>query len=184
MTTRNNRIFKLVLSALFLAMAMILPFVTGQIPKLGNAFLPMHLPILLCGFFCGPIYGTVVGAVAPYLRFLLFGMPTLMPMGISMSFELATYGLIAGLLFRLLPKKPLFVYLSLIGSMIAGRITWGIARVILYGMGQAPFGWQAFLSGAFLTAIPGIVIQILLIPPLVILLAKVYPRLNQDLHNG
>ena len=177
-THHKNHIFKLVLSAMFLAMAMIFPWITGQISQLGNAFLPMHIPILLCGFFCGPIYGVTLGALAPYLRFILFGMPTLMPIGIAMSFELAAYGLVAGLLYRILPRNALTAYLSLIGAMIMGRIVWGAARVMLYDLGKVPFGWEAFMSGAFFAAIPGIVIQLVLIPPLVILLGKIYPQLG------
>ena len=175
----KHHIFKLVLSAMFLAMAMVFPLITGQISELGNAFLPMHIPILLCGFFCGPIYGVTLGALAPYLRFILFGAPTLMPIGIAMSFELATYGLMAGLLYKHLRKNTFNTYLTLLISMISGRIIWGIARIVLYDLGKVPFGWEAFLSGALLMAIPGIVIQIALIPPLVILLRKVYPKLGE-----
>ena len=163
---------------MFLALAMLLPFVTGQIPEIGNMLCPIHIPVLLCGFLCGPIYGVTVGAVAPLLRFALFGMPPLMPNGVAMCFELAAYGLIAGIAYKLLPKKPFFVYVSLLLSMLIGRLVWGAARVFLLGIANIPFSWAAFISGALLTAIPGIVLQIVLIPPLVILLRKVTPRLN------
>lgn len=168
----KNKSYKMVLSAMFLALALVLPFLTGQIQQIGNALCPMHIPVLLCGFFCGPVYGAVVGLIAPLLRFLLFGMPPLMPIGIAMCFELMTYGLVSGLLYKLLPKKKLNVYVALLGAMLAGRVIWGIARVILLGLGEFEFGWAAFLSGAFLTAIPGIIVQIVLIPILVIALKK------------
>lgn len=168
----KSKIFKMVLGAMFLALALVLPFLTGQIQQIGNALCPMHIPVLLCGFFCGPVYGAVVGLIAPLLRFLLFGMPPLMPIGIAMCFELMTYGLVSGLLYKLLPKKKLNVYVALLGAMLAGRVIWGIARVILLGLGEFEFGWAAFLSGAFLTAIPGIIVQIVLIPILVIALKK------------
>lgn len=89
-----------------------------------------------------------------------------------MSFELATYGLMAGFLYKWLPKRKVFVYVSLIGAMLAGRVVWGAVRVILYGIGKSEFGWAAFISGAFLNAVLGIVIQIVLIPVLVIVLKK------------
>ena len=157
---------------MFLAAALVLPFLTGQIPQIGNALCPMHIPVLLCGFFCGPWYGLAVGFAAPLLRFAVFGMPPLIPIGIPMSLELAAYGLLSGLLYRLLPKKKLCVYVSLVTAMLAGRLVWGAARVVLYGLGKSEFGWAAFLSGAFLNAIPGILIQLLLIPALVIALEK------------
>lgn len=164
--------YRMILAALFLALAMVLPLLTGQIPQIGNAFCPMHIPVILCGFFCGPWYAMAVGFVAPLLRFFFFGMPPIMPTGISMCFELMTYGLSAAVLYRTLPKKKIFVFVSLIGSMLAGRAVWGIARVVLYGMGKSEFGWAAFMSGAFVNAIPGIILQIVLIPILVVVLQK------------
>lgn len=168
----KSKVFKMVLGAMFLALALVLPFLTGQIPQIGGALCPMHIPVILCGFFCGPVYGAVIGFVAPLLRFLLFGMPPVMPTGIAMSFELMTYGLVSGLLYKLLPKKKLYVYVALIAAMLAGRIVWGISRVILFGLGKSEFGWTAFMSGAFINAIPGIIVQIVLIPVLVIVLRK------------
>ena len=162
----------MVLAAMLLALALVLPFLTGQMQQIGNMLCPMHIPVLVCGFFCGPWYGLAVGFIAPLLRFALFGMPPLLPIGIPMSLELAAYGSAAGFFYKLLPKKKSSVYVSLIGAMLAGRIVWGIARVILYGAGKADFGWKAFISGAFLNAIPGIILQIVLIPILVITLRK------------
>ena len=83
---------KLTLSALFLALGLVLPLITGQIPQIGKMLLPMHIPVLLCGMVCGWPYGLAVGAVMPLLRGLLFGMPVLYPTGIGMAFELAAYG--------------------------------------------------------------------------------------------
>lgn len=162
----------LILAAMFLALAMVLPFLTGQIKQFGNALCPMHIPVLLCGFFCGPWYGLGVGAIAPLLRFVLFGMPPIMPTGAAMCFELAAYGFAAGMLYKLLPKKIPYIYISLIGAMLIGRAVWGCAMLVLTGLGKADFGWQAFLSGAFVNAIPGIILHIVLIPILVMALQK------------
>lgn len=172
MSSKQKNLRRRILAAMFLALALALPFLTGQIPQVGSALCPMHIPVLLCGFFCGPWYALAVGLVAPLLRFALFGMPPLMPTGIAMCFELATYGFVSGLLYKLLPGKKVFTYVTLIAAMLAGRIIWGIARVILAGLAQSEFAWTAFLSGAFVNAVPGIILHILLIPVLVIALKR------------
>lgn len=172
MMSSKKPLYRLILAAMFLALAMVLPFLTGQIKQFGNALCPMHIPVLLCGFFCGPWYGLAIGTIAPLLRFVLFGMPPLMPTGVAMCFELAAYGFAAGMLYKLLPKKIPYIYVSLIGAMLIGRAVWGCAMLVLTGLGKAEFGWQAFLSGAFLNAIPGIILHIVLIPILVMALKK------------
>ena len=172
MSSKHKNLRQLILAAMFLTLALALPFLTGQITQVGSALCPMHIPVLLCGFFCGPWYALAVGLVAPLLRFALFGMPPLMPTGIAMCFELATYGFVSGLLYKLLPGKKVFTYVTLIAAMLAGRIIWGIARVILAGLAQSEFAWTAFLSGAFVNAVPGIILHILLIPVLVIALKR------------
>lgn len=172
MSSKQKNLRRRILAAMFLALALALPFLTGQIPQVGSALCPMHIPVLLCGFFCGPWYALAVGLVAPLLRFALFGMPPPMPTGIAMCFELATYGFVSGLLYKLLPGKKVFTYVTLIAAMLAGRIIWGIARVILAGLAQSEFAWTAFLSGAFVNAVPGIILHILLIPVLVIALKR------------
>lgn len=173
-TTHSNKQFirNLTSSAVCLALCMVLPFLTGQIPEIGSALSPMHIPVLLAGFLCGPWWASAVGAVAPLLRFSLFGMPPLFPTGLAMCFELASYGLVAGLLYVRLPKKNINIYFALISAMISGRIIWGILMVILMGITGAGFTWAAFIAGAFLNAIPGIVVHILLIPVLVIALKR------------
>ena len=169
---RSGAIKNLTASGVCLALCMALPFLTGQIPQIGNALSPMHIPVLLCGFICGPYYAVVVGATAPLLRYMLFGMPPIMPTGIAMCFELAAYGIVSGLLYKLLPKKTAFIYVSLIVAMLSGRVVWGIARVTLSGVAGVPFTWQLFMSGAFINAVPGIIAHIVLIPLLVIALKK------------
>ena len=155
-----------------LALCMVLPFLTGQIPQIGSAISPMHIPVLLAGFLCGPWWAGAVGAMAPLLRFVLFGMPPLFPTGLAMCFELAADGLVSGLLYRRLPKKILYVYVSLVGAMLAGRVVWGISMAVISGVSGSPFTWAAFMAGAFFNAVPGIVIHILLIPVIVIALRK------------
>ncbi len=178
MNTNTVRIQKLVIAAVCLALCMVLPFLTGQIPEIGSMLSPMHIPVLLCGFICGPAWAAVVGAIAPLLRFTLFGMPPLFPMGVAMCVELATYGAVSGTLYRLLPRKPIHVYVSLIIAMLAGRIVWGIVRVVLSGVSGAAFTWAAFMAGSFTQAIPGIILHIVLIPVIVLALQKALPWLK------
>lgn len=170
MSSKKKNLINMALAAMFLALALVLPFVTAGIPQIGNALCPMHIPVLLCGFVCGPWYAMGVGFIAPLLRFALFGMPPIMPIGIAMCFELAAYGLVSGLMYKYLPKKKPYIYVSLIGAMLIGRGVWGAARTVLYGLGKSEFGFAAFISGAFTTAIPGIIIQIILIPLLVMMI--------------
>lgn len=162
---------KLILSAMFLALGLVLPFFTGQIREIGNKLLPMHIPVLLCGFVCGPQYGLLVGFITPLLRSLLFSMPPL-PRAIGMAFELATYGAVTGLLYQKLPKSKARIYISLLIAMVAGRLVWGIVSILIYGIEGSAFTWQMFAGGAFLNAIPGIVVQIILIPVLMLALEK------------
>ena len=166
-----NTTKKLTLSAVLLALGLILPFFTGQIQEIGNKLLPMHIPVLICGFVCGWKYGMLVGFTTPLLRCVLFSMPA--PMNaICMAFELATYGAISGFLYGKLNGSKLRTYISLLGAMVAGRLVWGTVSIVIYGISQSAFTWQMFLGGALLNAIPGIILQLVLIPIIILALEK------------
>ena len=158
-------------SGVCLALALLLPFVTGQIPQVGAMLCPMHLPVLLCGFFVSWKWAMAVGFTAPILRFAIFSMPP-MPFGLAMAFELATYGLVSSVVYNMLPKKKWSVYVALLTAMIIGRIVWGAARLIIAGVTSNLFTWQMFVGGALLEAIPGIIVQIILIPVIVMAIKK------------
>ncbi len=162
----------LVFAAMCLALAIVLPFLTGQIPEIGQMLSPMHIPALLCGFICGPVWGLIVGFVAPLLRSAIFGMPPFPTVALPMAFELAAYGLASGLLYRLLPKKIPYIYVSLITSMICGRIVWGIAKLILTVAQKSSFTFTMFITGAVTSAVPGIICHIILIPLIVMALKR------------
>lgn len=168
----RNRLSRMTLSAMFLALAMLLPFITGQVPSIGNMLCPMHIPVLLCGFICGPVYGGLVGFISPVLRYILFAMPPLVPNGIPMSFELLTYGLVSGFLFQLLQRKTSGIYLSLLAAMIAGRVVWGFVKSLILGLSGSQFTLSMFIAGALTNAIPGIILQLILIPLLVMSISK------------
>ncbi len=163
----NRFIKKLTYSALCLALALVLPFLTGQIPEIGSMLCPMHLPVLICGYLCSWQYGAVVGFAAPFLRMLLFSMPPVYT-AIPMAFELAVYGAASGIFYRAFSKRSLKgIYLSLIPSMLLGRVVWGGVKFILAGLNHTEFSFALFLGGAFTTAIPGIILQLILVPLLV-----------------
>ncbi len=177
MTSLQTR--KLTYAALFLALALVLPFLTGQIPEIGKMLSPMHIPVLLCGFLCGWPWGLAVGFIAPLLRSVLFGVPVMFPGAVAMAFELAVYGALSGLLYSILPRKTRSIYVTLIVSMIAGRVVWGIVRWILAGLSGSSFTWELFIAGAVTNAVPGIILHIVLIPVLVIVLERAGLSLNR-----
>lgn len=156
---------RLTLSAMFLALGLVLPFFTGQIPQIGKMLLPMHIPVFLCALVCGWKYGTIVGVILPIMRSLLFSMPVMFPTAIAMAFELAAYGMVIGLLYQRFDKKGVgAIYASLIPAMIVGRCVWGIVQCILLGVGADGFTMQLFWTSAFVNGIPGILLQMFLIP--------------------
>ncbi len=170
--TKRNTTLKLILSAMFLALSFVMPFITGQIPQVGAMLLPMHIPVILCGFICGAPWGLLVGVTAPLLRSFVLSMPPLFPTAVSMAFELAVYGFMSGFLYRVLPKKKINIYVSLVLSMIIGRLVWGLVQFCLMGFDLEKFPLSVFWSGAVVNALPGIIIQLVLIPALIIILEK------------
>ena len=159
-------------AAVSLALAFVLPFFTGQIPEIGAMLCPMHIPVLVCGYLAGWQWGLAVGFTAPLLRSLTLGMPPLFPVAVAMAVELAVYGLATGLLRKLLPRGGAYLYLSLVLSMILGRLVWGGAMFLLLFASGGAFTFTAFVAGAVTGALPGIVIQLVLIPPLVVILER------------
>ena len=170
---KHSRTKTLVLSALFLAIGVVLPSLTGSIKEIGDSLLPMHLVVMLCGVICGWKYTLIVGLTMPFLRSLLFTMPPLYPNAVWMALELATYGFVIGFMYSLKKKHSRgYIFVCLVCSMIAGRIVWGIAKAILLGVANKPFGFEAFLVGGFIDAIPGLLIQFILIRLIVELLER------------
>ncbi|MDO5331157.1 MAG: ECF transporter S component [Bacillota bacterium] len=166
------KIRRMVYAAICVALALVLPFLTGQIPQVGKMLCPMHIPALLCGFMCGPVWGLVVGLVSPILRSLIFGMPVMFPTAVSMAFELAAYGWLTGILYKHLPKKAGYIYLELILAMMAGRVVAGATMYFLMmAKGQA-YTMTAFITTNFVTAVPGIILQVIVIPVIVMALKK------------
>ncbi len=169
-TRNSSAVRQLTYSALCLALAMVLPFLTGQVPEIGSMLCPMHIPALLCGFLCGWPWGLAVGFLSPLLR-SMFGMPPIW-VAIPMAFEMATYGAVSGWLYRKLNGRGGRIYLSLITAMLAGRLVWGLVQFLLAGLRSTTFSLAMFLSGAITTALPGIILQLVLIPVLVVVMER------------
>ncbi len=178
---KRKHTYNLVLSALFLALGMLLPFLTGQIKEIGDSLLPMHLPVMLCGMLCGWKYGLCIGFVLPFLRSVSFGMPPLYPNAIWMALELATYAFVIGFLYcRRKEYARGYLLFCLLCSMLSGRVVWGIAKAILLGVARKPFGFEAFLAQGFFDAIPGLIAQFILIP----LIAELTQQKKQKNNTG
>ena len=169
----NPKTKDLILAALFLALGLVLPLITMQIKEIGDTLLPMHLPVILCGFLCGWRYGAAVGLILPFLRSVIFGMPPLFPNAVWMAAELFAYGLISGLIYSFFKTKNLkAIYISLIGAQLSGRVVWGITKALLLLYQAKSFGFAAFITGGFIDAFPGIIIQLILIPIIVRITTK------------
>ena len=171
---KNKNLNKTITAGMFLALGLVLPFLTMQLQGLGNRFLPMHLPVMLCGLICGPFYGLAVGIILPVMRSAIFSMPVMYPEALSMAFELGTYGLVLGLMYRGAKKEKLwYLYICLITAMLSGRVVWGIAKAVLMGFGKTPFTVEMFIAGGFVNAVPGIILQLVLIPLIMTAINKV-----------
>lgn len=165
-------IIKPVLAALFLALGMVLPLLTGQIKEIGDSLLPMHIPVMICGLVCGYKYGAAVGLMLPFLRSLTFSMPPIYPNAVWMALELATYGLVIGFIYMKLSKNRLSMYVALITAMIMGRVVWGVSKAVLLGLGGSSFSISAFIVGGFVDSLLGIVLQLIVVPPVATLINR------------
>lgn len=166
---------RLVIAAMLLALGMVLPFLTGQIPAIGQMISPLHIPAFICGLTCGWQWGLVLGVVLPFLRSIVFGMPPLVAVAIPMAFELAVYGAVCGLLYPLFVKqtKRLPAMLAaLVIAMIAGRLVGGAAKAVVMGITGAGYTFAAFVAGYFTSTLVGAAIHLVLVPAVVTAVEK------------
>jgi len=155
---------KSILTALCVALCVVLPMTLHAIPKGGVLFSPMHLPVLLCGLVCGAPFGLVCGILGPLVSSLLTGMPVFGYMPVMMI-ELGLYGLISGLVMQ-------FLYAALIIAMLGGRVITGILRALIFAGGS--YSWSAWAAGYFVSCLPGIIIQLILIPIIYVALERAH----------
>ena len=166
-----------IITAACIALCIVLPMAFHAVPMAGPRFLPMHIPVLLCGLICGWPFGLLAGLAGPLLSSLLTGMPpqAFLP---SMMVELAFYGLLTGLMMQFVRTKNIYLdlYISLLTAMIIGRILAGVSRALIFSAGE--YSMAVWTTSFFVTALPGIVIQIVLLPSIVFALeaTRLIPR--------
>ena len=165
MTKSKFNTKQLVLAALCVALGVVLPVAFHSIPNAGSVPLPMHIPVLLCGLVCGPVYGLLSGILTPLLSSMITGMPPMAYLP-SMLCELA----VVRRRFVRTGKRPLDLYIQLVSAMLIGRLVYGVMNALIFSAGN--YSFAVFVSGAFVTALPGIVIQLVLLPAVVLLLEK------------
>ena len=165
----SNRTLLMIWAAFFVTLGVLVPTIFHAVGGLGKVFLPMHIPVILCGFICGPYYGLLCGVIAPILSSMITGMPVLLPNGVIMAFELAAYGFVSGYFYQ----RDLGLLPSLVFAMLTGRILSGALTAFVLGFAGKEYGVSAFITASFVTGLPGIVIQLVLIPVLVKAIEKV-----------
>ena len=165
------RTTKITYSALIFALGLLLPAIVRMVPiaNLTSLLSPMHIPVFLAGFVVGWKHAALIGILLPPVSFLLSGMPPIYPVGITMMAELAVYGIVAALIYNYSNGK---ILVSLIGAMLAGRIVYGIVNAVLLGFSGISYGFEAFLTSAFITAVPAIALHIIVVPALVYALER------------
>ena len=183
MTNSVSPVRRTVLAALCVALCVVLPVAFHSIPDAGSVLLPMHIPVLLCGLICGWPQGLICGLLGPLLSSLITAMPPAAYLP-PMMVECATYGAAAGLLLKVVRTRSLTadLYIALIAAMVLGRVVSGVAKALIFSPGMALGVW---VTSSFITALPGIIIQLVLIPQVIRVLMKAnylprrYPRVNK-----
>ena len=167
----KNQVKQMVLTALFIAIGVVLPQAFHAIPNAGSVMLPMHIPVLLAGLVCGPVFGRACGIITPVMSSLITGMPGMAYLP-AMLCELAIYGLVSGLVTKVVKTgKPIVdIYVALITSMLAGRVIYGIVNALIFRAGE--YNMSMWLTASFVTALPGIIIQLVAIPIVIMALRK------------
>ncbi len=184
---KNVHLKNLTLSAMFLGLGFVLPFLTGQIPQIGSMLLPMHIPVFLCAFICSWKYGVAVAFILPLLRSVIFGVPNMYPEAISIALEMATYAFVAGFLYGISKHKCIFaLYRSMLIAMVAGRVVRCIVQLSLMGIKGVPFSFEVFFTSVILRGVPGMILQLTLIPGVMLLLhkTKLVPMKNKAITDG
>lgn len=166
----KNSIKHMTLTAVCIALCVVLPIAFHSIPNAGSVFLPMHIPVLICGMICGWPFGFLCGLAGPLLSSTLTGMPP-MAMLPAMMLECGFYGLVSGLVLKLVHTKNTYrdLYIALVTAMLAGRVFSGIAKALVLAPGLSLSAW---VTASFITALPGILIQLVFLPTVVLALMK------------
>lgn len=181
---KRNNLYRMVVTAVLLAVGMVLPFLTGQLQSIGKLISPLHIPAFICGLTCGPWWGAALGLVLPVLRSVVFGMPKLMPTAIAMMFELAAYAAVAGMLYPMMlkalkNKRLAAMLIALVIAMLAGRVAGGVAQAVILGAQGSSYGFGMFVAGYFGSNLVGAAIHLVVVPVVVLALEKAKLSPNQ-----
>lgn len=164
---------KSIITAVCIALCYVVPLLFHGVQNAGRVFLPMHLPVFLCGLICGWQYGLLCGLAGPALSSLLTSMPpaAMLP---SMMLELAVYGCVSGLMMRFIRTKNAYadLYISLIAALLCGRVVAGLMQALIFSKGA--YSMTAWVSGYVVTSWPGTLIQLVLLPSVVFALMKAH----------
>lgn len=174
---KKKDLYRMVTTAVLLAIGMVLPFLTGQMQAFGKLISPLHIPVFICGLTCGPVWGAALGLVLPILRSVVFGMPRLMPTAVTMMGEMAMYGLITGLmdpiLCRVLKRHRLWaMLLSLVIAMLAGRAAGGVVNAAILSAQGSGYSFAMFVASYFSSTLVGAAIHLVVVPVVVLALEK------------
>ncbi len=176
---KKSTLYPMLITAVLLAVGLLLPFLTGQLQTFGKLLSPLHIPVFICGLTCGWLWGGLLGVILPLLRMVLFGMPAL-PMALPMAFELCAYGVLTGALYPLAlrwlkaPHYPAMLG-TLVLAMVCGRIVGGAAKALLLASGViagVPLTFQAFIVSYFADTLVGAAVHLIIIPAIVLALEK------------
>lgn len=166
-----SQVKRIVIAAVCAAIGIVLPMAFHSIPNAGSVWLPMHIPVMICGLVAGPAAGAATGLLAPVLSSLLTGMPA-MPVLPPMACELVVYGLVSGALSQRVRTGSTSrdLYVSLVGAMVAGRVARGVLSALIFSTGS--YSLEAWLMTSFATCLTGIVLQLAVVVPIVVSLER------------
>jgi thiamine transporter ThiT len=182
---KMSHLKKSIVTAACIALCVVLPMALHSVPGAGRIFLPVHIPVLLCGLLCGWPFGLLAGLAGPLLSSLLTGMPPSASLP-SIMLELVTYGAVSGIGMQWVRTQKLYadLYVSLVSAMLVGRILAGVSWALIFAPGS--YSMAIWTTSFFLTSLPGMAIQLALIPSAVValeaarLIPKRYPKQRQD----
>lgn len=162
---------KSIITAICIALCVVLPQAFHAIPNAGSIYSPIHIPFLLCGLICGWQYGLLSGVAGVGLSYLITGMPAISHLP-GMIIECAIYGLVCGLMMKLIKTKSTYadLYISLVSAMLAGRVISGLAKALIFAAGK--YSLATWATSYFVTGLPAVIIQLALIPTIVFALQK------------
>jgi hypothetical protein len=168
---KMSKVKQSIITAVCIALCVVLPLAFHSIPQSGVIYCPMHIPVLICGLVCEWQFGLICGIIGPVISSIVTGMPSIVDMP-SMMIELVIYGVVCALIMKVVHTKKLYLdlYISLITAMLLGRVTAGVVKALIFARGSMTI--TTWATTYFVTCLPGIIIQLILIPAIYFALQK------------